>query len=258
MKVLLAGLAIAAAAIGGGLGYAGMKTASLPDWYNNEATPAKTSPVTESAPQASGYPDESQASYEDASYENAAYREAGTDASYESREDFGEVIVTPHTQASDVVISESELSQMVTDAIASQAATAPILDAAQDIRTSLEDGRIESGVVMNLSKLPVEALPDEGQQAVEQFTQTFPFIANRDVYLGIEGSPIIVDGGFSLDDTHIKIGQLKLPVSNVASQLGISQSDIEKQLSGVLDQQGLTPEDVQIVDGKLVIRGAAQ
>ncbi len=262
MKVLLAGLAIAAAAIGGGLGYAGMKTASLPDWYSNEATPAQTSPVTESAPQATGYPDESpaerQVSYEDASYEDAAYREAGTDASYETREDFGEVIVTPHTQASDVVISESELSQMVTDAIASQAATAPILDAAQDIRTSLEDGRIESGVVMNLSKLPVESLPAEGQQAVEQFTQTFPFLANRDVYLGIEGSPTIVDGGFSLDDTHIKIGQLKLPVSNVASQLGISQSDIEKQLSGVLDQQGLTPDDVQIVDGKLVIRGAAQ
>ena len=265
MKVLLAGLAIAAAAIGGGLGYAGMKTASLPDWYSNEATPAQTSPVTESASQATNYPDEV-TGYEDASYDNAAYREPGEDISYEAREDFGEVVVTPHTQASDransqasdVVISEKELSQMVTDAIASKAATAPILDAAQDIRTSLEDGRIESGVVMNLSNLPVEALPAEGQQAVEQLTQTFPFLANRDVYLGIEGNPIIVDGGFSLDDTHVKIGQLKLPVANVASQLGISQSDIEKQLSGILDQQGLTPDDVQIVDGKLVIRGAAQ
>ncbi|MEO1445389.1 MAG: hypothetical protein AAFV46_03970, partial [Cyanobacteria bacterium J06635_11] len=158
----------------------------------------------------------------------------------------------------DVVISEGELTQMVTAAIAAQPQMAPILETTQGVSTQIKDGRVESGIVMNLSTLPTEALPIEGQEAVEQLRSTFPFLTNRDVYLGIEGSPTIVDGGFSLNDTNIKLGQLKLPVANVASQIGISQSDIEKQIGLLLEQQGLTPEDVQIVDGQIVIRGAAQ
>lgn len=276
MKVFLAGLAVAAAAIGGGIGYAGMKTASVPAWYDSEPSETSSTNGTDNdtgsitttlkdrilgtqnqkASTEAPYRTDGSASdntrYEEANYADGTYPKA----------DPSDIVVTPHTQpqasSDDVVISEGELSQMVTEALASQPYTAPILDAAQDIRTSLDNGRLESGVVMNLSKLPVEALPEEGQQVVEQLTQTFPFLANRDVYLGIEGSPTVAEGQFSLDDTHIKIGQLKLPVANVASQLGISQTDIEKQLGAVLEQQGLTPDDIQIIDGQLVIRGINQ
>jgi len=113
-------------------------------------------------------------------------------------------------------------------------------------------------MVMNIKDIPVESLPVEGQQAIEQLTRTFPFLVNRDVYLGIEGSPQIKDGAFSLDDTNIRFGQLKLPVANVASQLGISQTDIEQQIAAVLEQQGLTPDNIQVSDGQLVITGLPQ
>jgi hypothetical protein len=153
------------------------------------------------------------------------------------------------------VISADKLNTMVTDAIASQPYTAPILDVAKGINTSIKNGRIESGVVMNLADLPMAALPAEGQQAIAQLTETFPFLVNRDVYLGVEGSPKVVDGALSLDDTNIKIGQLKLPVASVANQLGLSQADIEQQIGALLNQQGLTLNDVEIVDGQLVIKG---
>lgn len=294
MKVFLAGLAIVAAAVGGGIGYAGVQTASLPEWHTPDSSPAPNYPSHLPNPQTTQPTDEPQAGDNDqgsvnevlpsdkteyeraestaravsesiASAARAAYESAKqaratheTTAAKKPTEDVAAIVVTPITRAEDVVISERELDQMVAEAIASQPYTAPILDVSKGIKTSIEDGRIESGVVLNLSDLPLETLPVEGQQAVEQLTQTFPFLAQRDVYLGIEGSPAIVDGKFSLDDTHIKIGQLKLPVASVASQIGISQIDIENQLGAVLDQQGLTPEDVQIVDGQLVIRGAAQ
>lgn len=158
----------------------------------------------------------------------------------------------------DVVISADELNQMVTEAIAQQPYTKPLLNVAKGVNTSIENGRIESGVVMNLADVPLEALPAEGQQAVEKLTQTFPFLANRDVYLGVEGSPKIVDGALSLEDTHIKLGQLRLPVASIASQLGLSQTDIEEQIEAALSQQGLTPNDIQIVDGQLVISGLPQ
>ncbi len=212
MRVFLAALAIVAAAVGAGIGYAGMKTAALPDWYSQSEEPVVVS-STES-----------------------------------------EVFTDPN----DVVISAGELNRMVTDAIASQPAAAPILNAARGVNTSIENGRIESGMVMNLSEIPLEALPSEGRQAVEQLTHTFPFLANREVYLGVEGSPAVVNGALSLDDTHIKVGQLSLPIASVAKQLGLSQAEIEQQLDAILAQQGLTPDDVQIVDGQLVIRGVAQ
>ncbi|MGB7250378.1 MAG: hypothetical protein WBC73_15680 [Phormidesmis sp.] len=221
MKMFLAGLAVIAAVVGAGIGYAGMKTTALPDWYAQDASAddeATILPV------------------------NEGYGSTSTEA------------IAPE----DVVISAGELNQIVTEAIARQPYAEPLLNSSQGVGTSIEDGRIESGLVVNLSTLPVEALPSEGRQAVEQLTRTFPFVANRDVYVGIEGSPTVVDGSLSLDDTYLKLGQLRLPMDNVASQLGFSQGELESQLSAVLTQQGLTPEDVQVINGQLVIKGAAQ
>lgn len=219
MKMLLVGLAIAAAAIGGGVGYTAMQTTSLPDWYSQ------------------------------AQSDQAENRLEGSDA----------VVIEPVNAApGDTVISSGELDQIVTDALASQPYTAPLLEVAKGVNTSITKGRIESGLVMNLSEIPLESLPVEGQQAVEQLTQKFPMLANRDVYIGLEGRPEVVDGALSLDDTHLKIGQMKLPIGSIASQLGLSQAEIEGQLGALLQQQGIAPEAVQIVDGQLVLTGLSQ
>ena len=217
MKMLFVGLAIAAAAIGGGLGYTAMQTTSLPDWYaqsGQASDPVVIEPISDSIP----------------------------------------VEAAP----GDVVISSGELNQMVTDAIANEPYAAPLLDIAKGVNTSIKKGRVESGVVMNLSELPLESLPAEGQQAVQQLSKTFPLLANRDVYIGLEGKPEVVDGAISLNDTHLKIGQMRLPISSVANQLGLSQAEIESQLGGLLQQQGIDPGAVQIVDGQLVISGLSQ
>lgn len=240
MKALLAGLTILAATVGAGIGYAGMQAAAPidGDTFSNQTAASSTPDGT--FPE--GYVVESTAVYEDES---------------------SPVFSGGNANGRTTIIPVGELNQMVTDAlteslqgsIASQSYTAPILDAAQNINTAIKKGRIESGAVINLANLPLEALPAEGRQAVEQLTQTFPFLANRDVYVGIEGKPRIIDGALSLDDTHIRLGQLKLPVGSVAKQLGLSQNDIEQQINSLLSQQGLNPSDVQIVDGQLVIEG---
>lgn len=230
--MLLVGLAIAAAAIGGGLGYTAMQTTALPEWYS------QTQPNGQS------------------------------DRQSETSETSDAVVIEPVSHSSeaasvnaapgDVVISSGELNQMVTDALANEPYAAPLLEIAKGVNTSIEKDRIESGLVMNLSELPLDALPVEGQQAVEQLTQKFPLLSNRDVYIGLEGRPEIVDGALSLDDTHLKVGQMKLPLGSIANQLGFSQAEIEGQLGALLQQQGISPDAVQIVDGQLVISGVSQ
>ncbi len=218
MKMLLVGLAIAAAAIGGGVGYTAMQTTSLPTWYSQAQSGQKAEQL-----------------------------------------DNADAVIEPVNAApGDTVISSGELDQMVTDALASQPYTAPLLEISKGVNTSIKKGRIESGLVMNLSEIPLDALPAEGQQAIEQLSQKFPILANRDVYIGLEGRPEMVDGALSLDDTHLKIGQMKLPIGSIASQLGLSQAEIEGQLGALLQQQGITPEAVQVVDGQLVIKGLPQ
>ena len=228
MKMLLAGLAIVAATVGAGLGYAAMQTSALPDWYSQ---PNQSASAIASANSSAGAPETS------VTDGIAAASSGGT------------------TDGTTTVIPASRLNQMVTDAIASQPYTAPILDAAKGVNTSITDGRIESGAVINLADLPLASLPAEGQHAVEQLTRNFPFLADRDVYLGVEGTPKVVNGAISLDDTHVKLGQLSLPMAKVASQLGLSQSDIEHQIDALLSQQGVSPSDVEVIDGQLVIKG---
>ena len=243
MKVFLIGLTIAAGAIGAGVGYAGIRTASLPDGLNGSPTNgANSGAVIDSAQSGNGgrFPDgfvSGNATYETSdSYQSADSQSADGDSRDRS-----------------VTVSSSELNAMVTEAISNRPYTAPILDAAQDITTAIKKDRIESGARVNLSKLPLDALPAEGRQAVEQLTQTFPFLANRDVYIGVEGAPRIVNGDLSLEDTYVRFGQLRLPVGRVANQLGLSQADIEQQISALLDQQGMSLSDVRVEDGQLVI-----
>jgi len=217
MKVLLAGITLVAAAVGAGIGYASLQTGGLPD----------------------------------ASFA----QDALTDRSAEIRSVESRDVETRSIKPNDVVISEDELNQRVNDAIASDPAIAPIINISKGVETSIEGDRVESGLTLNLNNLPLNELPAEAEAAVGELLQTFPFLAERDVYVGVEGRPQIVDGAVSLNDTNIRFGPLKLPVSSVASQLGVSQTDIEQQLNAVLEQEGLTPESIEIVDGQIVIRG---
>ncbi|EDX87417.1 hypothetical protein S7335_5127 [Synechococcus sp. PCC 7335] len=216
----MVGLTIAAAAIGGGIGYASLKT------------------------------DGGGLSVFDRGVLDRRDRQPAVIAS-----ESAQTQATQTYDPSDVVISADELNQMVTEAIASHPHSSSILDLTKGVDTVIEGDRIESGVRINLSDIPLDSLPTEGQQAVEQITQTFPFLNERKVYVGIEGSPTVVDGQLSLSNTHVKIGQLKLPIADIASQYGFSQTDIEQQLSALLEQHGLTPDDIRVVDGQLVISG---
>lgn len=160
--------------------------------------------------------------------------------------------------AGSITLSEAEVNQMVIGAIAQAPQAAQLLEAAKGVNTTLENNRIESGMVVNLSDIPLSALPSEGQQALSQLTERFPVLANRDVYVGIQGSPRIENGRLVLDDsTVVTIGRFQLPLADLANQMGLSQRQIEDQLAQALTQNGIALEDLQIQEGQVVINGSA-
>ncbi|MBD2257540.1 hypothetical protein [Pseudanabaena sp. FACHB-2040] len=158
-----------------------------------------------------------------------------------------------------ITLTEAEVNQVVLGAIAQEPSTAQLLEAAKGINTSLENNQIESGMVVNLSDIPPGALPAQGQQALSQLTQRFPVLADRDIYIGVKGSPRIDAGRLVLDEnTVVTIGRFQLPLAELASQVGLSQEQLEAQLGQALAQSGITLQDIQIQEGQLVISGASQ
>lgn len=210
------------AIVGGGIAYAWNRVTVLPDWYaQGEVVPDATVSVS------------------DLISSNAA--DLNGDGQLE------------------VTLNETDFNQVVVSALADRPQTAPLLEHAKGVNTSIERDRIESGLVMNLSEIPTEALPDQGQQALTQLTETFPMLAGRDIYVGIEGSPRIVDGELHFDeDALVKVGQFSIPLREVADRFGLSQIELERQLSGLLAQEGISLEDIQMSDGQITLSGDAQ
>ncbi len=217
VKKLLIAIVVLAAAIGGGLAYAWNRATAVPQWYAADTvTPSATVSV------------------------NDLLAQRATTAN-------GQVQVT---------LSETDLNQIAASAAANSTA-APILEAAGGINTRIERDRIESGTVVNLSELPTDALPAEGQTAIRQLQERFPILANRDVYIGLSGQPQVQDGQLRFgNDAVIKIGQMSIPVGDAAQQIGLSQAELEAQLSNLLTQQGIRLEDVRVVDGQLMLTGS--
>lgn len=242
MKRILVGLAIVSAAIGGSVAYYWNRATALPDWYTE--APGETRFALAPLAQVPTETSQTEQIDETVTVESILNQNLTADPVAEGRVPL------------EVTLSEADLNQVMATAIAQEPQAGRLLASAKGVQTTIEGDRIQSGAVMNLSEIPASALPREGQQALTQLTERFPRLSNRDIYVGIEGSPQLKGDRLSLgDDAVIRIGRMSLAVDDIAYQLGISQTELERQLSALLTQQGLTPERVQIVDGQLVISG---
>lgn len=221
-KAFFLSIAVIAAAFGGGAAYTWNQATRLPTWYTPSAN---------------------------------TLSEVGSASDLLSSKVTQPIPGDPLT----LTLSEQEVNQVVLGAIAQTPEAAQFLAATKGINTSLKDEQIESGMVVNLSNLPADALPPQGQEVLSQLTEKFPILANRDIYIGIKGSPRIEAGRLVLDDnTMVTIGRFQVPLSELASQIGMPKEQIEAQLDQALAQNGITLQDIQIEQGQIVIHGVAQ
>lgn len=156
-----------------------------------------------------------------------------------------------------LTLDTSQLNQLVNGAISSQPGVAQFLPDGASMQTTLAGDRIETGTILNLSELPRESLPTDVQAGLEQLISVAPMLAHRDIYMGIVARPQVQDGKINLEqDLSLKLGQFTLPMADVAEEMGLSTHDIEQRLNSLLTQQGLTLENIEIVDEQLIITGA--
>lgn len=157
-----------------------------------------------------------------------------------------------------VPVSEAELNTLVSTEITEQVLGQPLISAVKAFNTDTQEGRIASGMVINLSEIPPEQLRPDERETLDRFLATFPALKNREVYLGFEGKPIIENGQIRLDrDTRVYVGELGMSVQELYQRLGASEADLQQSLNIPADFQGFSLRDVQVTPEGVVLTGIA-
>lgn len=243
-SALLMGLMVVSAVAGGSFAYGWYSVTNIPGDPTNNETVAESTAAELEEEIASQNP-----------FPNPGPQATGLDPVAELSLQLSSVVLE-NGQIS-LALGELQLSQLVNDAILSQPQAAKILANAQSLQTVLKGDLIETGAVLNLAELPRDGLSAELQSGLDQLTQAAPMLANRDIYIGISARPQVQDGQISLDqDLGLRLGQFTLPLADVAEQMGFSTSEIEQTLNDLLEQKGVTLENIQVLEQQLVITGS--
>lgn len=108
-------------------------------------------------------------------------------------------------------------------------------------RATYKDGNLEAGMVADLREVPAGELSSQESSFLQKARDAFPALADREVYIGIEGEPVIEDGVMKVGPkTRLRIGDLSYSLSDAAQKLGINQAQLEKELNAELARMGAT------------------
>jgi len=154
----------------------------------------------------------------------------------------------------EVYLTEADVNAIAVTEINNLAKRTQLTDAVESVNSTLQNGRIESGAVINLANVPLKDLRPAEREIVSLVRETFPGLVNREVYVGVEGQPTIQNGQLQFDQSlRIKIGNLSLTAADVAQRLGISEATLWQGLNQELGV--LQIEEVQVSDDQLRLRG---
>ncbi len=155
-----------------------------------------------------------------------------------------------------VELTDTEINTLLADGVARVTAGHHLSKAIKQINTTIEQGRLESGAVINLANIPVNDLSESEQSILSQLIATVPGLGERDVYVGVEGTPTVANGQLQLDGISIRVGNLRWSVADVAQRLGVPPESLQQEIDRQLALHQLTINDIQIAGNSIRIRGS--
>lgn len=156
-------------------------------------------------------------------------------------------------------LTNQDVNDLLMTTIAKHKEHNEILANAQSFHTTIQDGRMESGAVVNFSDVTKNKLAETEKTPVGKVLEAFPFLENKEVYIGLSGRPRVENGQLKLDqDTKIKIGNLSLSLSEVSQKLGIPQEEIEQKINQSLQAGGLKVNNMELTESKILLRGSVK
>lgn len=154
----------------------------------------------------------------------------------------------------EIYLTEQDLNALAAVEVDRLANDTRLTEAIRSVNTTIHNGQIKSGAVINLANIPMEALDSTEQNLVATLIKTFPALAQREVYVGIEGTPAVIDGRLQFDHSlRVQVGNLSLSVTDIAQQLGISETTLWQELNRELE--ALQLREAEISGNQVRLRG---
>lgn len=118
---------------------------------------------------------------------------------------------------------------------------APDKTAVKASRALLDGDKLEAGVVLDLSRVPLSALPERDRTLMQRAIAGFPGLLGRDVYVGIEDRPVTREGVLQLGRSpRLRVGNLRYSLESAASKLGMSPETLRQELDRELRRLEIT------------------
>jgi len=106
-------------------------------------------------------------------------------------------------------------------------------------RATYEDGVLEIGVILDLSRLPQDKLKPRDRERYRRAVENFPGITHRDVWVGVEDQPISVGGYLQLSsEAEVRVGKLTYSLASAAKRMGMSSMELRLELNRSLRRLG--------------------
>lgn len=158
-------------------------------------------------------------------------------------------------QPANLQLDSTEVNSLLTSEL-TRTATAKLGSAIKGVNTTIKNGTVESGAVVNLAEVPLDRLSAAERSTVTKMLTAFPSLSQRTIYIGIEGQPSVRDGQVRLDsNTRLRLGDLSFTPAEIAQRLGVSEDKVRQQLELQLKLGKLKVSDIELVGDRAVIRG---
>jgi hypothetical protein len=155
-----------------------------------------------------------------------------------------------------VKLTDRDLTNITVANLAASQLNKQIPSGVSGVNTSIKDGKIRTGALVNIDRLARDSQPGSQTAALTKLTEKLPFLKDRDVYIGIVGKPIVKDGRITLgNDTQIKIGKVTFTVAQLAQNLGVSEEKIQTAIELKLQQQNLKVDRINLDNNEFSIDG---
>lgn len=225
LKKILAGVAILLVVAGGVIFYFWKQATALPDWYTEADAPAL---------------DAYQGDADDSTPPKwIAIAEDGREALDPAAAPPPEA-TTPQAAPSTKHRPRKKAKRHELRGFHRRGGKAPGESAVRASRAIYEDGALEAGVILDLSRLPEDQLSPKNKDLFDRALRNFPGLSKRDVYVGIDDQPIIEGGVPRLsDDPRIQVGKLRYSLDKAARKLGMAPEELRRELDRELERMGL-------------------
>lgn len=154
-------------------------------------------------------------------------------------------------------LDENELNNLLASEVAKQSNNTQLAKAVKAVKTNIGDGKLKGGAAVDISEISTAQLSKGEAAALTKLIKAFPTLEDRQVYISVEGKPILKNGELIFDEnSKIKIGNLSFTQAELSERLGISKSKIKQFTKLQLQVDKLKVNDIKLTDNKALLKGS--